>query len=64
MNEDIIHDCAKRVVEVVAEDFPQMAAPDALMSLFGAALMISRVIGLSDHDLHQGFGSFLEDNRE
>lgn len=63
-NQTEIHDCAVAVVELIGVHFGDLHYTDGLMALFGAALMIAREGGLPDHDLHQGFGVFLEDNPE
>ena len=62
MNKDQIHACAKRVVETVAAEFPDMDPGEAIMALFGAALMISHEAGYDYYQLLQGFSGFLEDN--
>ena len=64
MNVYMVHLCADRISYVLARDFPGMRPSDVVMALFGVLLAIGRNGGVSDFALHQGFGSFLEDNAE
>ena len=64
MNEALMQELAGRVLDVIGAEFEHAPPSEVIMALFGVLLGLGRVSGESDFRLHQGFGSFLEDNAD